>query len=236
MKNQRDQTKLTKAGLLAALTSFRWLIIFSLLFVLAAGTIRVPRFWIFAGILFVGSMISAFLMIKLSPELANKRGKSQKGTKKWDLFLIVPYVLILIIINPLVAALDTVRFQWSSLGFSSLYIGIVLYVISFIIMTWAMMTNKHFEGTVRIQEDRGHRVISHGPYKFIRHPGYLAMILNSFAVPLMLGSLFTFIPVGISLILLLIRTSLEDKTLRNELSGYKEYSQKIKYRLVPFIW
>ena len=99
-----------------------------------------------------------------------------------------------------------------------------------------MIVNKHFEGFVRIQKDRDHKVITSGPYKIIRHPGYAGMVLTSISMPLLLGSIYAFIPVCISLILLLIRTYKEDETLQAELEGYSEYVQMTKYRLIPFVW
>jgi protein-S-isoprenylcysteine O-methyltransferase Ste14 len=99
-----------------------------------------------------------------------------------------------------------------------------------------MIANPYFEPTVRIQEDRDHKVITSGPYKIVRHPGYLAGILFIFSIPFYLGSLFTFIPAGIYSLLMITRTWLEDITLQKELTGYFEYTKKTKYRLFPFIW
>ncbi len=230
------EKKITKAGWFAVLSPFRWLLMSSIAFFLAAGTFNVPRYWIYAGIIFFGGIINAIIMIRLYPELANNRGKKQKGTKRWDLMLIIPYLLIIILIVPLIAGIDIGRFKWSYLEYPYLIIGVVLYIFANFIVQWAMITNKHFEGTVRIQVDRGHKVITTGPYKIVRHPGYLGMFITSISLPLILGSIYAFIPVGVSMIFLIIRTYMEDKTLQKELNGYVDFTEITKHRLLPFIW
>ena len=99
-----------------------------------------------------------------------------------------------------------------------------------------MIMNPHFESTVRIQKDRGHKVITSGPYRIVRHPGYLAGVLYILSVPLIMGSFFTFIPVGMYILLMITRTILEDKTLQKELNGYSEYVQKMRYKRFPWVW
>jgi protein-S-isoprenylcysteine O-methyltransferase Ste14 len=99
-----------------------------------------------------------------------------------------------------------------------------------------MMVNTHFETTVRIQNDRGHKVITDGPYKMVRHPGYVGAILWVVATPLIIGSIVGLIPAVIACFVLIIRTLFEDSTLHRELDGYAEYAGKIKYRLLPGIW
>lgn len=96
-----------------------------------------------------------------------------------------------------------------------------------------MAVNPYFESTARIQKDRGHRVITAGPYKIVRHRGYVGIILGDLPVPLIIGSVFALVPAGMAVLLVVIRTSLEDGMLREELDGYKKYAKKVKYRLVP---
>ena len=109
-------------------------------------------------------------------------------------------------------------------------------VLGFIPVAWSMGTNPHLETTVRIQKDRGHKVATTGPYNIVRHPMYLGGILQSLSIPLFLGSAWTLIPAGIQVVLLVIRTTYEDRTLQDELEGYKDYSQKTRYRLMPGVW
>lgn len=99
-----------------------------------------------------------------------------------------------------------------------------------------MLHNPFFESTVRIQKEKNQNVINAGPYKFVRHPGYLGMLLGSISLPLALGSVLAFIPLFIMIVLILIRTYYEDKILQEELAGYSEYCKEVKYRLIPFLW
>ena len=143
---------------------------------------------------------------------------------------------MIIIAVPAVAGFDVGRFQWSNIDVFFAPLGLVLVVISSVILNYAMFVNIHFEPTVRIQKERGHKVISSGPYGIIRHPGYLAGILFAISIPLLIGSVFTFIPVCIYTSLIIIRTWLEDKTLQKELKGYTDYSRHVRYKLFPGIW
>ncbi len=103
-------------------------------------------------------------------------------------------------------------------------------------LTWAEAVNKFFEPSVRIQTDRGHRVIDTGPYAIIRHPGYAFSFALFLGIPLALGSLWGLIPAALICMMLVVRTVLEDRTLQNELPGYKQYAERVRYRLVPGVW
>jgi protein-S-isoprenylcysteine O-methyltransferase Ste14 len=99
-----------------------------------------------------------------------------------------------------------------------------------------MAVNPYFELSVRIQDDRDHRVIKSGPYRIVRHPGYAAQALSLVATPLILGSWWGLVPAAVLVVVLMIRTALEDRTLRNELPGYAEYTEQTRYRLLPHVW
>jgi protein-S-isoprenylcysteine O-methyltransferase Ste14 len=175
-------------------------------------------------------------MWKIIPELANQRGSMKSDTKSWDKVLVPVFILLSLLITPLVCGLDRGRFQWSEPGIGYTITGVVLIMIAYVIQTWAMIVNTHFEGTVRIQHDREHKVISSGPYSIIRHPGYSAMIVTSFAIPMIIGSIYGLIPGFIVAVILVIRTNFEDNTLKNELDGYNEYAHRVKYRLLKWVW
>jgi len=128
------------------------------------------------------------------------------------------------------------RFQWCNLGIHFGIVGTVLFIAGAVLIHWAMLTNRHFEVTVRIQKDRDHRVITAGPYRIVRHPGYVGVILWGISTPLIIGSVYGLIPGAIASILMIIRTCLEDKMLRSELDGYAEYSKRVRYRLLPGLW
>jgi protein-S-isoprenylcysteine O-methyltransferase Ste14 len=101
---------------------------------------------------------------------------------------------------------------------------------------WALSSNAFFVATVRIQADRGQTVVSGGPYRYVRHPGYLGSILLHLGVPFLLGSLWALIPGFVAVLVMVVRTALEDRTLRAELSGYEEYAERVRYRLLPGVW
>jgi protein-S-isoprenylcysteine O-methyltransferase Ste14 len=114
--------------------------------------------------------------------------------------------------------------------------GIILYIIGQTIVVWAKRMNKFFSSVVRIQSDRNQTVCKDGPYRFVRHPGYVGGIIFSIATPIVLGSFLGLIPLPATIILIFIRTYLEDKTLQNELPGYIDYTKEVRYKLLPGIW
>jgi protein-S-isoprenylcysteine O-methyltransferase Ste14 len=176
--------------------------------------------------------------MRMNPGLLNQRGKRVKeftGTKRWD-WIILSIFGLLQLLTPFIAGLDY-RYQWSSppSGLINL-IGAVVLIISFVILTWSMVTNRFFEATVRIQTSNGQHVISSGPYQYVRHPGYLGVVLSFFAIPLMLGTLAAWIPALAGVLLFVLRTWLEDRTLQQELPSYVEFTRKTKHRLIPGLW
>jgi protein-S-isoprenylcysteine O-methyltransferase Ste14 len=145
---------------------------------------------------------------------------------------LIPVVISII---PL-AALDDARYHWSQVPWWVCLLGYALLTIGMTGMTWAESVNKFFEPTVRIQTDRNHKVIDSGPYAIVRHPGYVFACLLFAGMPVALGSLWALIPAALSCLILVLRTAWEDQTLRNELVGYQEYAQRVRYRLIPGAW
>ena len=236
MINIRNKNRLNKSGKRYIVATFILLFFQALLLFISSGKIYILRFWIFIIVNFIYLIFATILLYKINPELINQRGSIKPDTKLWDQFLMRAHNIVLIFILPIVVGLDVGRFQWSYLNYYYLVLGYLLYIISNILVNWAMIVNPHFEATVRIQKDREHKVITSGPYKLIRHPGYLGGIVWAIGVPMILGSIYGFIPSLVGIIIFIIRTGLEDKTLLNELEGYAEYSKKVKYRLIPGIW
>ncbi|MFU2210860.1 methyltransferase family protein [Solidesulfovibrio sp. C21] len=228
------QQQLTKEGVKYLLAPFCWILFMMIVFFIAAGRLDVPRAWLAFGIHLVGAALGALLMYRFAPELANQRASARQGTKGWDKAILMIYFLLLLLAIPLTAGLDVGRYHWSDL--QSMGLGVVCYFLFFIIFYWAMLINKFFEGTSRIQTDRGHRVICSGPYAYVRHPGYVAMIFASVSDALIIGSLYALIPSCLAVGVTIVRTGLEDKMLRSELDGYAEYAATVKYRLFPGIW
>jgi len=227
--------KLTKSGLRAFLAPVNWIIVTGIVFFLSSGQLNNPRAWIYFGVYFCGSLVFSFVLLKRSPELLNSRGKVQEGTKSLDKYLILSYFFLAIIVTPLTAGLD-VRYNLFMFPFQYIYLAIILYILSAAFSLWSMLHNPFFEGTVRIQKDRMQNVIKSGPYKFVRHPGYIGMLFGSFPLPFAFGSGLTLIPVLVMVIIIFVRTSFEDKTLQEELPGYSDYCKEVKYRLIPFLW
>jgi protein-S-isoprenylcysteine O-methyltransferase Ste14 len=137
---------------------------------------------------------------------------------------------------PLVAGLDY-RFSWTGeIAFIWHITGALLYALTLGLTGWAMISNAYFSTAVRIQSDRGQQVCTTGPYHYVRHPGYVGFFFQSFAVPILLGSLWALFFAAPVIVLMIIRTSREDQMLQEQLPGYKEYAQRVKYRLLPRIW
>jgi protein-S-isoprenylcysteine O-methyltransferase Ste14 len=180
--------------------------------------------------------VSIPILYRFNPELIYQRAHgSRHGTKLWDKFL-MPIIVVLPYFQLAVIGLDVGRFRWSTLGADFAVIGVLLYVFASVLMNWAVITNRYFEPTVRIQKERDHQVVTAGPYKIIRHPGYLAGIIFPVSITFIIGSVFGLMPAGISAVLITVRTALEDRTLQKELSGYSEYAKRVRYRLLPGVW
>jgi protein-S-isoprenylcysteine O-methyltransferase Ste14 len=200
-----------------------------------AGTFDWPRGWAFLG-LYIALMIVAVNWVwRANPELFAVRRKFQKGTKAWDAVVASLTVMLYFMILP-VAAFDDARFHWAPQPDWVVWIGYALTILGFAGTTWAQSVNRHFEATVRIQTDRGHKVIDTGPYAFIRHPGYSFAIVMSAGMALSLGSLYALIPVGISVLLLAGRTLGEEAELRKGLEGYVDYARRVRFRWFPGLW
>jgi protein-S-isoprenylcysteine O-methyltransferase Ste14 len=206
-------------------------------FYVSAGRTDIPRSWFLFGVLFVYFVGSALVLARYNPELlAQRLTVRREGSKAWDEVLMRASNLTGLLLVPAVAGLDVGRYGWSSLGMQYAVLGLIVIVVSSVLLNWAMIENPHFESTVRIQEDRGHRVVTTGPYGKVRHPGYLSGILWMSSIPLIIGSLYTFVPVALYSTLMIRRTYLEDRTLHEELTGYTEYAKKVRYRLFPGVW
>jgi protein-S-isoprenylcysteine O-methyltransferase Ste14 len=202
---------------------------------LPAGTLAWANGWLFVLVFLLSGILEALYLWRVNPEIFVARSRIHKGTKRWDWILIGFLIPVMMAIFP-VAALDDGRFHWSAVPWWICGLGYVLYLVGMGIVTWALAVNKFFEPGVRIQTDRGHKVIDAGPYAIVRHPGYVATCFLMVGIALALGSLWALIPVGLFCLLLILRTRWEDQTLQAELHGYKEYAQRVRSRLIPGVW
>ncbi len=193
--------------------------------------------WAYAILNIGGFAISRFLAARRHPDIIVERAQflQHKDTKKWDKIL-APLVGLGGGLIPLMAGLN-VRFEFSPVfNIHHKTIALVFIIAGFIVSSWALIENRFFSGTVRIQTDRGQCVVSSGPYRLVRHPGYSGALLAYLFTPVLLDAPWAFIPVAFIVIILAIRTQLEDSVLQNELTGYREYAQTTRYRLIPGLW
>lgn len=230
IKNQNE-----KLGNKLVLKSISIFIILIAVTFITAGRLDYWQGWVFNGLNILFILVTYIVLID-QKDLIKERLKPGKGMKKWDKVyyaVSTPIFFVMLIIS----VLDAGRFYWKpTIPLIIIFLGIIMYSIGQIIIIWSKKTNKFFSSVVRIQSDRKHKVCSEGPYRFIRHPGYLGGLIFTIATPFVLGSFWGLIPAIITIIFVFGRTYLEDKTLKKELTGYKEYSKKVKYRLIPFIW
>lgn len=203
---------------------------------LGAGRLDWIRGWICVALWLVSVTAVAFFTRRYNPQLMKERAKwKRKDTKPFDkVFLRI--VMPLILLQPALGGMDAVRFHWSSLPFAYAYVGAVLYCLSMALVGWVLCMNPFAETSVRIQHDRGHRVITSGPYRFVRHPMYVGMCVLYVSTGLVLGSLWALADAVLLSLMFIARTALEDQTLRRELAGYEEYAAQTKYRLLPGVW
>jgi protein-S-isoprenylcysteine O-methyltransferase Ste14 len=193
--------------------------------------------WMYAAFSSLSFILSRLMMARRHPDLITERARfmEAKDTKPWDKIL-APLLALGSILILAVAGLDKF-YRWSSpFSLTAKILAFIGILLGYAFSSWALIENRFFAGTVRIQTERGHHVVSTGPYRIVRHPGYAGAILGYLLIPVVLDSIWSLIPAILLLIVLIIRTVLEDKTLQEELPGYREYARKTRYRLMPGIW
>ena len=210
-------------------------VMLALMLFLAAGTVNWIAGWAMAIVMAGWVIATAIVVIPRYPELLAERVGPRKGAKKWDTALLGLYGVVMMVMW-IVAGLD-LRYGWLSGITPSAQIAALLIVIAgYALVVWATGTNAFFSQVVRIQTERGHTVISSGPYRHVRHPAYVGMILVVLGAPIMLGSWWALLPGGLSALLMVVRTALEDRTLLRELEGYPVYASQVRCRLIPGVW
>ncbi len=204
----------------------------------AAGHVDWWQGWVYIIITVVLSLVSRYIVYLKNPELIAERAHftQSEGIKDWDKKLVVWIAIVGPLAFLITAGLDR-RFGWSESVVLPVQLGaIVVFLLGYAFSTWAIIVNTYFSSVVRIQTDRGQTVVTSGPYQFVRHPGYIGGIVSWLASPILLGAFWSFIPAVIVVVLYIVRTMLEDRTLQAELPGYKEYAQRVHYRLLPGVW
>ena len=191
--------------------------------------------WVNIGLLTTAMAAHVVILVPVNPALLADRagGLRQPGAKRWDIRLAAIASLSFMGIV-IVSGLDE-RWRWTGTVSFGLHItGVILFVTGWFFFLWAMASNPFFSESVRIQKD--HQVAKHGPYRLVRHPGYFGNVIGCLGQPLLFGSWWAFIPAILTIIVFVIRTALEDKTLQRELNGYSGYIKQVRYRLIPGIW
>ena len=211
-------------------------LVFGGVLLLAAGRLDWGAAWLYVVLVLLGELASLAVVYLVNPEVLRQRGQTiRPDTAGFDRVFVVLFSSSRYA-TAVVAGLDAGR---SGAGMPQrpwLCGGALLTVAGYVIGTWAMAVNEHFEPTVRIQTDRGHRVVTAGPYRWVRHPGYVGALLGTVGAPLMLESAWMFVPTAAIVLLFVVRTGLEDETLQRHLPGYREYAQRTRYRLLPGVW
>ena len=233
-----EKPKLTRSGYKRIIVVYLSMVFTALLFFIAAGRTDLPRAWVYiilTAVVQTTIFVVALIRFPEMAEVVNARGE-MKMVKAWDKLFAILYSLTAMLLLPLIAGLDVGRYNWSEISAWWIVPGIIFLVSAMSFSTWALLENKFFELGVRIQKERGQKVVTTGPYAIVRHPGYAAFILLYFSFPLIVGSFYALSASLLTAILLAVRTALEDATLQKELEGYVEYTKKTKYRLVPLVW
>jgi protein-S-isoprenylcysteine O-methyltransferase Ste14 len=191
--------------------------------------------WAALAVMSAWTIATAILILRINPALLAERLGPRKGEKPWDA-AIVSILGLTTLVRYILAGLDQ-RYGWTGgLPLSAQIVALILSALGYALFTWATAANAFFSRVVRIQSERGHTVVTGGPYRFVRHPAYSGAILYELTVGILLASWWSFIFGAIGAALLILRTALEDRTLQAELSGYADYARQVRYRLVPGIW
>lgn len=225
----------TPGILIRSVTVMAFLILQGVILFWSAGRLDWVWPWVYLGasVLLLG--INGAIMLRISPETVAERARPGL-TQGWDKAVGGLWAAALYLAVPLVSGLDQ-RYAWSGKAGIGFHLGGgMLLVLSFGLSAWAMAANAFFSTAVRIQEERGHQVCNSGPYKVVRHPGYVGFILQSLAVPILMGSWWGLLPGGVAVALMVARTALEDRMLQVELAGYQQYARDVPYRLLPGLW
>ena len=193
--------------------------------------------WVYAFVYILTFVVSRALAARHSPGILAERGKimAQSDTQSWDRVL-VPLVMLGGVLLPLAVGLEARFDQPPTFSLVVKLIALTFFILGMVWSSLALIENNFFSGTVRLQSERGQKVISSGPYAVMRHPGYSGALLTYLTTPILLESWWAFLPAVCLLVVLVVRTRLEDRFLQENLVGYREYAEQVRYRLLPGIW
>jgi protein-S-isoprenylcysteine O-methyltransferase Ste14 len=229
-----NRKALLAKGILVLIAEFA---VFAALLFVSAGTVLWTAGWVFIGIFFSFALAITLWLAREDPELLAERMSSpiQRGQPLWDK-VFVAAVSLLFVLWLILMPLDAVRFGWSEVPGWLHILGALGLVLSLYITFLTFRENAYLAPVVKLQEERGQSVVSTGPYRYVRHPMYSSMFLFFPGSALLLGSWWGLLLCLVLLGLLVWRTALEDRMLKNQLAGYDEYARNVRYRLIPHLW
>jgi len=201
----------------------------------AAGRLDWWGAWLLTGLYFAFLLFFLVWTSLKIPGLMEERSRMAKNVKGWDKVITSLYTVCLLGLL-IVAGLDAGRFRWTAMPPALQWVGVVLLVFSGYVIWKVTTVNYYLSRYARIQEERGQRVVTEGPYRVVRHPMYAMLIPFMLGIAFVLGSWWALVPAALIGGLMMVRTAMEDRMLQEELPGYREYAQKVRYRLFPGIW
>ena len=215
-----------------ALSKFLFgLIIISLLLFIPAGTLNYPNAWLFLALLFIPMFIAGIIMLIKSPKLLKRRLNAKEEENEQKIVILISGAIFLLAF--IIAGLNF-RFKWSELPQIVIIASSIIFLLSYIMYAEVLRENMYLSRTVEVSENQ--KVVDSGLYGLVRHPMYTSTIFLFLSMPLILGSLFSFVIMLIYPIIIFFRIKNEERFLEIKLEGYKEYKEKVKYKLIPFIW
>ena len=200
----------------------------------AAGTFAVPMFWAYLAVFAILCVAASVAVYLLSPDLVKERVRPGEGEQDR---VTVRALNVLMFAQLALAGLDVGRLHWSAtVPFSLQILGLIGFAMGMGLTTWAMLVNRFFSSAVRLQPDRGQHVVTAGPYRVVRHPGYSGGLLLLLCIGLALGSWIAIVPILLIEPLMVRRTLIEERMLASALPGYADYMQRVRSRIVPGVW
>jgi protein-S-isoprenylcysteine O-methyltransferase Ste14 len=235
--NSNNPKKQDSPNLSLWIQSIFFLGIFAAVLFVPAGRIDWWAGWTLLGGFLIAVGVLAVWMRQRDPALMAERQSAAKAenTKHWDQVIMTVYSVLLLVML-VTASVDAGRMGWSQVPLAARVIGWMGLGAAFVIVWRVMAENTYLSERVRIQEERDHHVVTTGPYQYVRHPMYVGIIIAMLSVPLALGSWWALLPAALIMIIFIVRTGLEDRTLMEELPGYQEYARQVCYKLLPGIW
>ena len=217
----------------------QWIVVTAMVAVVlfaSAGRVDVPMFWAYLVVHSGAQLAMTLVVFRRNRDLLEERQRPGEGAKAWDRVILRIYFWLTLALF-VAAGLDVGRFYWSdTVPLWGQIVALVGFALSFAFNIWAMVVNDFYSQIVRIQRDRGQYVVTDGPYRYVRHPSYIGTILSWVCAALALGSWLALVPVVLIAATFTVRTALEDRALQEELADYKEYAQRVRYRLLPGVW